>query len=453
MTEQYLQREINLGGRIYSRVIRSLSDLPAPDDDGVISLTDPGCALLAGSITLPDGVRIALGGQTVLQGCDPDVSGIFGNVDAPLISGISPDSGIVITDLFVRNSSTADNGYNIEVTNGFVGDPDVRPCRVDRCSIGGGRGVFVHDVSGATITVLSRCESESIRLSGLTNGVQIIQSLMTVPSSASPTHIVFDGGNHAAIRLSDLALIMDNGNVGIQMLNLPSISLFRLGDSDFVPQGPGTPYSGEISGGSGPVDFGPDSQNDVLFFDNFGVEESSFSGGMVINSNSIATDVTTLGFGTFVPVGWNAAPAHAPFLAENNNSRFEVTNPGGPAEIQRLRYIGPEPISVRVTADVTLETTVIFQKRVAVRIDYFPGGLPSPVAAPLPPVTGSPQTEFAGLLADGFSGGGSVGFIQATARLTLNPGDELAVEVTDQGTLNPAVNLICVACNLSFDQV
>jgi len=241
--------------------------------------------------------------------------------------------------------------------------------------------------------------------------------------------------------------VLTDGSVGIQALNDPTLNLVRVGDSDFIPQPgggvPGVPVAGNIAGA---IPLGPNAKTDVLFLDDFGVEESSFSGAMAIPSNANqVTNILAAGVGVFVRIGSGNA-AHPLFQAQNPNSRFQVVDPVAPgapqAQRQLLVYAGPEPVTVNVQANASIRQNGIYQLLASMRIVYLPNG-----GAP------QPQTAFDTVLADGFSGGGAVGEVVASApRITVNPGDAFYVEIannTNTGS-NPLTNLIVTNITLGY---
>lgn len=441
-------------------LIQTLADLPQAVG-GVITLPAGRVIIIdkggGDPLQLPDDTQLVVPTTSVLRGWDADQNGIIGNVDAPMIVG--EGDGLVITDCFLRNFSTDANAFCAEVENGFPGAINGRASRIDRVSVGGSGGLHIKDATAVQCLILSRATREGIRLSGATAGIQILECVFQPDVTDSPSHLVLDGGSHTALRVTDAAFVLTDDSTGIEMLNEPTLALFRLGDSDFIPQPaggtPGVPFSGNIASGSGPVPFGPDSQSDVLFLSNFGVTESSFSGAMVISSNptDALTGTLAAGVGNFVRVG-AGDPNHPIFVAQSPTARFLVVDqvdPNNPqAQRQVLVYAGPEPITVDVQATSSVKngaqapTPDIFQLEAAIRIVYVPisTGVPQP----------QPATTTA--LADGFSGQGAVGELTTTApRLTLQPGDALYVEfanLTNSPPGNPLVDLIVDNISLSF---
>lgn len=428
-------------------LLQSELDLPAPVG-GVITLPERRTILVdkpVDPLVIPDGVQLRVPTTSVLRGWDADQNGIVGNVDAPLIVG--EGDGLVLTDLFLRNFSSDPNSFCAETENGYPGVIDGRASRIERVSVGGRGGVRVQNATAVQINVLSRCSGDGVYLRGATAGVQLLECVFQPDIAASPRHVVLDGGQHDALRISDAALVLTDGSVGIQALNDPTLNLVRVGDSDFIPQPnggvPGVPVAGNIAGA---IPLGPNAKTDVLFLDDFGVEESSFSGAMVIPSNANQiTNILAAGVGVFVRVG-SGNVNHPLFQAQNPNSRFQVVdpvNPGAPqAQRQLLVYTGPEPVTVNVQANASVRQNGIYQLLASMRVVYLPNGGPP-----------QPQTAFNAVLADGFSGGGATGEILATApRITVNPGDAFYVEIannTNTGS-NPLTNLIVTSITLGY---
>ena len=446
MTDSYNQNSINLasqanvGDGIYIRSLADLNTIAPADGSGVRTIDEEGCIYIVGELTLPAGERIVLGNRTVLKGCDADVDGIIGNVNAPMISGSG--DGVVVTDMFIRNFAAGADAFCVEVENGFPPIVNGRASRVDRVSVGGTSGVRVLNATAVQISILSRCSQEGIVLSGQTAGVQLINCVFTPAITDSPRHIVLDGIQHSALRISGAALVLTDGAIGIDAVNDPALALVRVGDCDFIPQpnggSPGVAVSGSIAPG---VPFGPNAQSDVVFFDNFGIEESSFSGAMAIFENaSELTDILSAGVNTFVRIG-SGNPNHPLYQAQTPTARFQVL--GTEAQNQALVYTGPEPITANVVATMSVRQANIYQLQASLRIVYVP------VATGIP----EPQPAFASVLADGFSGGGATGEITATApRLTLNPGDQLYLEIANNTNTgpNPLTNLFVTNVALGY---
>jgi len=448
MTDSYNQNSINLasqanvGDGIYIRSLADLNTIAPVDGAGVRTIDEEGCIFIVGALTLPDGERIVLGNRTVLKGgCDADLDGILGNVDAPLISGSG--DGIIVADLFIRNTNPGDDAFCVETENGFPAIIDGRASRVEGVSVGGTNGVRIQNATAVQVSILSRCVGDGIVLRGTTAGVQLIGCVTVPPVTASPRHIVLDGGLHQAFRCSDAALVLTDGAIGIAAQNLPALNLVRIGDTDFIPQPGGGPPGVALDGDIAPgVPLSPNAQSDVLFISNFGLEESSFSGAMAIFENtSEETDILSAGVNTFVRIG-SGNPSHPLYQAQNPTSRFQVV--GTEAQNQALVYTGPEPITANVTATMSVRQANIYQLQASLRIVYVP------IATGIP----EPQPAFASVLADGFSGGGATGEITATSpRLTLNPGDQLYLEIannTDTGG-NPLTDLFVTNVALSYD--
>ena len=427
--------------------LQSELDLPAPVG-GVITLPENRTILVDKSedpLVVPNGVQLRVPSTSVLKGWDADQNGIVGNVDAPLIIG--DGDGLVLTDLFLRNFSADPNAFCAETENGYPGVINGRASRIERVSVGGRGGVRVQNATAVQVNVLSRCSGDGVYLRGATAGVQLLQCVFQPDIADSPRHVVLDGGQHDALRISDAAFVLTDGSVGIQALNDPTLNLVRVGDSDFIPQPgggvPGVPVAGNIAGA---IPLGPNAKTDVLFLDDFGVEESSFSGAMAIPSNANqVTNILAAGVGVFVRIGSGNA-AHPLFQAQNPNSRFQVVDPVAPgapqAQRQLLVYAGPEPVTVNVQANASIRQNGIYQLLASMRIVYLPNG-----GAP------QPQTAFDTVLADGFSGGGAVGEVVASApRITVNPGDAFYVEIannTNTGS-NPLTNLIVTNITLGY---
>lgn len=76
-----------MGDGIYIRSLADLNTIAPADGASVRTIDEEGCIYIVGELTLPAGERIILGNRTVLKGCDADVDGIIGNVNAPMISG------------------------------------------------------------------------------------------------------------------------------------------------------------------------------------------------------------------------------------------------------------------------------------------------------------------------------------------------------------------------------
>jgi len=428
-------------------LIQSLADLPAPVG-GVIDLPPRRTIIIdqaVDPIVLPNDVQLRVPTTSILRGWDADQNGIQGNIDAPMIVG--EGDGLVLTDLFLRNLSGGVDAYCAELENGYPLAIAGRASRVDRVSVGGTAGVRVQNAAGVQINVLSRCTREGVLLRNGTAGVQLVNCVFQPALTDSPRHVVIDGGQHDALRISDAAFVLTDGSVGIAADNDPVLALVRVGDCDFIPQPnggvPGVPLAGTIAPG---VPLGPNAQTDVLFLDDFGVEESSFSGAMVIPNNAAQiTDILAAGVNTFVRVG-NNNPAHPLFQAQNPNSRFQVldpVNPGAPqAQRQILVYTGPEPVTVNVQANASIRQNGIYQLLASMRIVYLPSGGPA-----------QPQQEFDTVLADGFSGGGATGELVASApRITINPGDAFYVEIANRTNTvsNPLTNLIVTSMTLGY---
>lgn len=432
-------------------LIQTLADLPAAVG-GVITLPEGRFILIdkggGDPLTLPNDTQIRVPSTSVLRGWDADQNGLVGNIDAPLVVG--EGDGLVVTDCFLRNFSNDADAFCAEIENGFPGVIDGRASRIDRVSVGGSGGLHIKDAAGVQVNVLSRCTREGIRMSGDTAGVQLVECVFQPGVTDSPQHLVIDGGIHNALRVSDAAFVLTDGSIGINCVNDPQLNLVRFGDSDFIPQpgggAPGVAIAGSIDTGAGIVTFGPNAKTDVLFLDDFGIEESSFSGAMAIPSNAAAiTDILVAGQGVFVPIG-NNNPAHPLYLAQNPNSRFQVidpVNPGAPqTQRQLLVYTGPEPATVNVTATASIRQNAIYQLLASMRVVYVPnGGVPQP------------QQAFDTVLADGFSGGGATGEVTANApRITVNPGDAFFLEIANQTNTgsNPLTNLIVTSVTLGY---
>lgn len=424
-------------------LIKTLADLPAPVG-GIIELPEDRVILVdkAGpALAIPADTQLRVPSTSVLRGWDADLNGLQGDVDAPLVIGAG--DGLVVTDLFLRNFNAGPDAFCVETENGFPAITNGRASRIERVSVGGTSGVRVRDATAVVVNVLSRCTQDGIVLTGETAGVQLVECVGVPAITDSPRHIVFDGGTHTSIRISDAALTLTDGSVGIQAVNDPTLALVRVGDTDFIPFPaggvPGVPLAGNIAPG---VPLAPDTQTDVLFLSNFGAPDSSFGGAMAIPNNATQiTDILTAGVSTFVRVGNNNA-AHPLYVPQSPSARFQVV--GATAETQALVYTGPEPVTVTADAVASIRQAGIFQLVASMRIVHVPVSTGIPV----------PQQAFDTVLADGFSGGGATGELNASApRLNLSPGDQLYVEIanrTNAPPLNPLVNLIVTSIALSF---
>jgi len=410
MTDSYNQTSINLasqssaGDSIHINSLAQLNTIAPADLSGIRLLDIPNrCVIFDAAITLPDGERIVLGDNTILKGCDADIAGLLGNVDAALISGSG--DGIVVTDLFLRNFSAGPDAFCVYVTNGA--NPAGRASRVDRVSVGGRLGVLVEDAAAVNINILSRATEQGVVLRGTTIGTQLIDCFFggdpTLP--VTPVHV-------------ELELIQVSGNA-------------------FIPAGPppGTPVN--------PATL-PDQQADVFFTGNAGAPDSTFGGSAGYNGNPTGQTTTISAVGVIQPSGevTNAVrvgtgnPANPAFALNPASARVTLEQPAGAASAV-LRWAAIEPANVAVSAAISVRSADALAKAVAGQIVRVPAAGPPTFVAAFTGVTG-------GLIL-------AAGFVQPEGGISaIPPGDGIAVEVAN---LTDTVDLIIDSVDLVMRSV
>lgn len=446
MTDSYNYSSINLAAKVNagnSIFISTLGDLNAlaPAVGGVRTLDIPNtCVIIDGEIALPDNERIVVGNRTALLGCDADIAGLLGNVDAPLVSGSG--DGLVVADIFLRNFSVGTNSSCLYVTNGFV--PTGRASRVDRVSVGGSRGVIIEDATSVSVNILDRCELQGIVLRGNTAGVQLLSCVHIGDplGLTTPTYVFFDGGNHQAIRISGSVYFLGPGVTGIDAsTNPPALNLstlWRVGNCDFIPNG-GTPVLpsnlANLPGVPG-----------VFFTGNAGISDSIFGGQIGYNGNPTSQATTIAAIGVIQPDGsvtnavriGNGNPANPIYVLGDASARVALDQPGG-AESAALQWGAIETANVEVTASISLRSVDGNAKAIAGQLVYLPSGGPPQFLAAFTSVTG--------ILALA-----NAGFVSVSTGLQVNPGDAVAVEIANL-TSGGNQNLIVDSINLQMRSV
>lgn len=409
-------------------VVASLADLPDPVA-GVRTLPAATATLVCGEITLPAGERIVVPNDAILVGRDADIDGLLGDVNAPLVS--SAGNGLVLEDLFLRNYNAGADAFCIRTTS--LPFPASRVTRIGgtAVSVGGNKGILVEDASAVSlVNVLNRCETDGIVFRGTGQGL-IIDGITAFPAvPATSRTIFFDNGcNYSSVRVQSCQIpLFDPAQVSIELDAGGTLNLAGFFSNAFI----------DTIGGpaNGLVGLGPDLENAIIFFANYGVAESRFGGGLSINGNPASIQTVIPALNTWVPIGAGNPGTHPPFVLDPSSARVVLDQPAG-AESAVLRYVGGDETSTHLTASVSLRAVTLGTARaIAARLVLFPAG-----GGPAVPIDPAFTTVTAGLIAAGNS-------LSLTANLTLQPGDGIGIEVQNR---TDADNIVVDSVDFGFN--
>jgi len=400
--------------------IQSASALPAPVG-GVITMPEDLILLVEDApLVLPDQTQLLIPDTSILRGWDTDLNGIVGNVDDAMIIG--QGNGLVLNRLFCVNQSVDPNSAVALATTNLA---NPRVSRFDNLSISGTNGVILDNTAFVAVDVLlDRCTGPGIEFRNANTNFQLSQYTGLGSNSGKVGISVSDTATLTNARFSQSSfLLSDPGSFGI--VKAVAATLSNVGFSDVLFTGPGTSLLG----------LGADTQPDVIFFSSFGVENSRFGGEVAIPLNG--AQVTNMPPPpSFVPVG-AGNPNHPLFSLSAGSARIQVV--GGPnTEDQELEYIGTSPLSVTVQASVSLYNPSGNQQGFAIRVVKNPNT--TPVVLDPPQLTGSNASGTT------IAASGSITYVAST---TLEPGDRLQLQVSNQTTL-PDPTFVITSATLGF---
>lgn len=399
--------------------IHSVQDLP-PANLGVITLPQNRIVQIEGILMIP-GIQILVPETTVLQGRDPDLDGIIGDIDGALVS--TTGNGLVVKNIFLRNSNVGPSAFCLRSTTSAISP---RVTRVQDVSVGGSSGILLEDVQNALINVLlDRSDDRGIVIRGANTGIAISQHTR-LSSSAMQTGILFDAGSSTQLmRLNASQYIMTApGFIGIRKDPLATLSGVGFFSNAFFDLFGGTALSG----------FNADSQVDVLFFSNFGIADSKTGGNIGINGNPLLVTTVIDVAGQFVSIGNGNPATHPLWVIDPASARISLSQPAGAAS-GVLVLSSVEPVNATVFASLSVRAVGGVVKGISARI-VKNLGLPSQVI--LSPAF-SGQTS--GIPADA---AGALSFQVSTMML---PGDYLQLQIANT---TDAVDLIVVSANIGI---
>jgi len=388
-------------------VVESLADLPEPVA-GVRTLPAGTATLICGVITLPAGEKIVVPNDAVLVGRDPDLDGILGDVNDALID--TAGNGLILKRLFIVNTNVGADAYGARTTT--LPSPNERVTVVDFVSFfGGQRGLLIDNAFFVSVSnVITRVAGEGITLRGQCDAIQIDSYTMNNPAAPNARGIVFEAGstvNAVRVNVSQFAL-QQPGQVAVEAEAGSALGLVGFIGNVFLTL-TGPPFPTPLVGLS------PNGQVDVLFFANYGVEESKYGGTVSLNNPGVVPTVNP-GAGVWTRVGNGNPGTHPLYSLDTGSARVLLDQPAG-AETARLVYNGLESTAASLFASLSLgPSAVISALQVGARLVYLPSGGGST------PVEPSIFTATSGLILSGAS-------ISLNASLVLNPGDALAIEV------------------------
>lgn len=406
-------------------VVESLDDLPAPVA-GVRTLPAGTATLICGVISLPPGETIVVPNDSILVGRDADLDGILGDVDAPLID--TAGNGLVLKRLFIVNSSDGANSYGARTTT--LAFPNERVSVIDFVSFfSGERGLLVEDAFFVSISnVIVRVSGEGITFRETSDAIQIDSFTMNNPVAPAARGIVFEAGSTtAALRVNSSQFgLQQPGQIAVEQEAGATLNLVGFFANAFLTL-TGPPFPTPLVG------LGPNTQVDVFFFGDFGVDNSKNGGHLSLN-NPGGVPTVNPGVGTWTRVGNGNPGPHPLYTLDMGSARVLLDQPAG-AESARLVYVGIEPIAADLFASVSLgPAAVIAALQVGARLIYLPAGGGSV------PVEPAIFTATSGIILSGAS-------ISLNASLVLNPGDALALEVQNA---TDGTDLVVDSVNFGF---
>ena len=405
-------------------VVESVNDLPAPVG-GVRTLPAGTVTLVCGVITLPAGERIVVPNDSVLQGRHPEVDGIIGDVDAPLID--TAGNGLYLRKLYLVNNSAGASAYCARTTS--LAGPAARGTVIDSVSFFGGvRGLLIDTAFFVSLSgAISRVDGEGVTFRGNVDAAQIFGYTMSNPTSPTARGIVFEAGsvvNSLRVNSSQFGLQQPT-QIAVEQEAGATIDLVAFIGNAFLPLT--IPFPTPLVGLS------PNGQIDVLFFANYGVEESKYGGTISLN-NPGAVPTVNPGVGTWARVGNGNAVAHPLYTLDGGSARVLLDQPAG-AESARLVYGGTEPSAVTLSAALSLgPSALIAALQVGARLVHLPaGGGSSPISPAI-------FTSTSGIILSGAS-------IALQGSIVLNPGDAIALEVQNA---TDGTDLVVDSANFGF---
>ena len=405
-------------------VVESLNDLPAPVG-GVRTLPAGTVTLVCGVITLPAGERIVVPDDAVLQGRHPEADGIVGDVDAPLID--TAGNGLYLRKLFFVNNSTGASAYCARTTS--LAGPAARGTVIDFVSFFGGvRGLLIENAFFVSLSsAISRVDGEGVTFRGNVDAAQIFGYTMSNPTSPTARGIVFEAGstvNSLRVNSSQFGLQQPT-QIAVEQEAGATIDLIAFIGNAFLPLS--FPFPTPLVGLS------PNGQLDVLFFANYGVEESKYGGTISLNNPGVVPTVNP-GVGTWARVGNGNGVIHPLYTLDAGSARVLLDQPAG-AESARLVYQGTEPSAVTLSAALSLGPSVIIAAlQVGARLIHLPAGGGS---SPISPAIFTPTS---GIILSGTS-------IALNGSIVMNPGDAIALEVQNA---TDGTDLVVDSVNFGF---
>lgn len=405
-------------------VVSSADDLP-PAVGGVRTLPSGTITLVCGVITLAAGERIVVPDDSVLRGRDPDLDGIIGDVDAPLVD--TAGNGLILRSIYLVNGSAGPSAYCARVST--AAGPAARASVIDFVSFfSGQRGLLIEDASFVSVSnVISRVDGDGITFRATVSAAQIVGYTLTNPISPTVRGIVFEAGSAvSAIRVDGCQFgLQQPGQVAIEAEPGSALNLAGFVSNAFLPLAAPAPVP--------LVGLSPNGQIDVLFLANYGIEESKY-GGTISLSNPGVVPTVNPGAGTWVRVGNGNAGTHPLYTLDGGSARVVLDQPAG-AESARLVYVGTEPTSVTLSAALSLgPSAVIAALQVGARLVYLPAGGGS---SPIDPAIFTPTS---GVILSGAS-------IALHASQVMQPGDAVALEVQNA---SDGTDLVVDAANFGF---
>ena len=250
---------------------------------------------------------------------------------------------------------------------------------------------------------------------------------MSNPTSPTARGIVFEAGsvvNSLRVNSSQFGLQQPT-QIAVEQEPGATIDLVAFIGNAFLPLA--IPFPTPLVGCS------PNGQPDVLFFANYGVEESKYGGTISLNNPGVVPTVNP-GVGTWTRVGNGNAVAHPLYALDGGSARVLLDQPAG-AESARLVYGGSEPSAVTLSATLSLGPSLIIAAlQVGARLIYLPAGGGS---FPISPAIFTPTS---GLILSGAS-------IALQGSIVLNPGDAIALEVQNA---TDGTDLVVNSANFGF---
>ncbi len=397
-------------------LVHSLSDL-SPAVAGVITLPVRHVVQVEGELVLPANTRLVVPDTTVLLGRDPDIDGIVGDLDGPLIA--SAGNGLVVRDLFLRNPNAGGSSSCAYSTTNPLAP---RVTRIQNMSVGGQRGVVLENAAFVQLDVLlDRAVGDGITFIGQCFGVQVNSHTKLIGVAGAA--VLFEVGSVVQnARFNSTNYLLGAGMVGVKQAagsTLVGVGFFA---NTFT-----------LTGGVALDGISANGQVDVLFYGNYGISNSQTAGSIAIANN--AGNITTVipGAGTYVNIGSGNPGVHPLYVLAPTSARCTLSQPAG-APTGALVLAGAQPVSVTVFASLSVKSVLGTQKQVSMRVLQQPGAVPLTPA--FSGITGSAATSPTGTLA-------------LVLPAQLDPGDSLEIQIAN---LTDGTDLIVDATNLGFTE-